>query len=314
MDLAVFQYLLDDQGCAITRRQLIAGGATDADIRRWVRRKELRRVHKGVYVNHTGPLTWINRAWAAVLYYWPAALTHDSAVNRAGDLIHVAIEAERRVDRLPGVRVHRLRSFDGRVQWSYGPPRVRLEDALLTKCRRAATRVEALAIVSDACRRRITTPARLADELQRRTHAPHRRWLLAVLDEAAEGVHSVLESSYRRRVERAHGLPRSDRQRHERTEDGVVYRDAAYRRYGVIVELDGRVGHELNADKWDDHDRDLLAATTDLITLRLGWRQAEVTPCRTAGRLATVFRNRGWRGTPRRCGPACAVEDYFRAA
>ena len=245
MHLALFQHLLDDQGCAITRRQLLAGGASDADIRRWVRRRELRRVHTGVYLNHTGPLTWVNRAWAAVLYYWPAALTDDSAVTRAGEVIHVAIDAERSVDRLAGVRIHRLRGFDGRVQWNYGPPRVRLEDALLSKCRGAATRVDALAVVSDACRRRITTPSRLAAELRRRTHAHHRGWLIAVLDEAAEGVQSLLESSYRRRVERAHGLPRPDRQWHERTEDGVVYRDAAYRRYGVIVELDGRMGHEL---------------------------------------------------------------------
>ena len=281
MDLAAFQYLLDDQGCAISRRQLLAGGATDADIRRWVRRKELRRVHTGIYVDHTGPLTWANRAWAAVLYYWPAALTHDSVVNRAGGVIHVAIAAERSADALPGVRVHRLRSFDGRVQWNFGPPRVRMEDALLHKCRGVSTRVEAL----------------------------------AVLDEAAAGVQSVLESGYRCRVERAHGLPRPDRQWHQRTEDGTVYRDAAYRRYAVIVELDGRVGHELSDDKWDDQDRDLLAAAaTDMLTLRLGWRHAEVTPCRTAGRLATVLRRRGWQGTPRQCGPQCSVELYFRAA
>ena len=190
-----------------------------------------------------------------------------------------------------------------------------MEDALLHKCRGVSTRVEALAVVSDACRRRITTPARLAAELRRRTHAPNRGWLLAVLDEAAAGVQSVLESGYRRRVERAHGLPRPDRQWHQRTEDGTVYRDAAYRRYAVIVEFDGRVGHELSDDKWDDQDRDLLAAAaTDMLTLRLGWRHAEVTPCRTAGRLATVLRRRGWQGTPRQCGPQCSVELYFRAA
>jgi hypothetical protein len=141
---------------------------------------------------------------------------------------------------------------------------------------------------------------------------PHRAWLLGVLQEAADGVQSLLEASYRRRVERAHGLPRPDRQRHERTEDGVVYRDATYERFRMIIELDGRIGHERSNDKWDDQDRDLLAATDDRVTLRLGWRHCEVTPCRTAARLAMVLRHRGWRGTPRLCGQNCSIDEFWR--
>ncbi|MFD4325120.1 hypothetical protein ACFWQC_10825 [Nocardioides sp. NPDC058538] len=49
-----------------TDAQLTAGGLTRIDIERSVRRNELRRVHPRVYVNHTGPLTWEQRAWAAV--------------------------------------------------------------------------------------------------------------------------------------------------------------------------------------------------------------------------------------------------------
>jgi len=307
MELDRTRDLMDLQAGTLSRRQLLERGATDADLRRWVRRRELARVYTGVYVNHTGPLTWVNRAWAAVLFHWPAALTHESVVNRAGDVIHVAIDVERTHTPVPRVRVHRLVGFDERVQWHLGPPRVRLEDALLSMCSRAADRVDALALVSDACRRRVTTPARLAAELTRRRHVTHRRWLLEVLEEAADGVQSLLESSYRRRVERAHGLPRPDRQFHERTLDGVVHRDVRYARFGVLIELDGRLGHELNHDKWNDQDRGLLAATTELLTLRLGWRHIESTPCRTADRVAQVLRTRGWRGTPRRCGHNCSV-------
>ncbi|HET6560730.1 MAG TPA: hypothetical protein VFG72_02560 [Marmoricola sp.] len=152
-----------------------------------------------------------------------------------------------------------------------------------------------------------------AAELHRRTRVRHRRWLLQVVQEAADGIQSLLEGSYRRRVERAHGLPHPDRQRKERTEDGVVYRDVTYDRFRLIVELDGRVGHEFNKDKWDDQDRDLLVAGDDVMTLRLGWRHCESTPCRTAGRLARVFRRRGWAGSPLPCGPRCAVGRHFTA-
>jgi hypothetical protein len=315
MELGDVRELLDLQAGVMSRRQLVEQGATDADIRRWVRRRELTRVHTGVYVNHTGPLTWANRAWAAVLFHWPAALTHRSSVDRAGDVVHVAIDASRGVaTRLPGVKVHRLVGLEDRVQWNLGPPRVRFEDALLTMCSEVGSRVEALALVSDACRRRRTTPWRIGEELRRRPRVTHRGWLLDVVDEAAAGVHSLLESSYRRRVERAHGLPRPDRQPHERTEDGVVYRDVRYRRFQLVIELDGRIGHELNHDKWDDQDRDLLAATGRMLTLRLGWRHAESTPCRTAGRLARVLGTRGWAGLPEPCGPPCPVLRYFAAA
>jgi hypothetical protein len=55
---------------------------------------------------------------------------------------------------------------------------------------------------------------------------------------------------------------------------------------------------EPGPDRWDDQDRELLSAAVDLLTLRLGWRHAEVAACRTAGRLARVLRARGWPGSP----------------
>src|SRR5690348_7103923 len=119
MELSRVRDLLDHQDGVVSRRQLLERGATDADIRRWVRRRELTRVHVGVFVNHTGPLRWVNRAWAAVLFHWPAALAHVSATDRAGDVIHVAVDASRTPAQLPGVRVHRLVGFDDRVAWNY---------------------------------------------------------------------------------------------------------------------------------------------------------------------------------------------------
>jgi hypothetical protein len=311
MELISFHELMELQAGVLSRRQLIEAGASDADIRRWVRRRELRRVHAGVYVNHTGPLTWSNRAWAAVLFHWPAALAAESSVNRSGELIHVAVDASRTPTALAGVRTYQLTDLHSRVQWNLGPPRVRVEDALLSMCARASSRVDALALVSSACRRRITTPGRLAIELSRRTRTRHRQWLLQVLQETADGVQSVLEGTYRRKVERAHGLPRPDRQAHERTEDGIVYRDVRYDQYRLVIELDGRIGHEASEDKWDDQDRDLLVAGDDVMTLRLGWRHAESTPCRTAGRLGRVLTSRGWRDRPRPCSAACPALEYF---
>lgn len=314
MELGNVRDLVDVQSGVVSRRQLVEAGATDVDIRRWVRRRDLVRVHSGIYVNHTGPLSWSSRAWVAVLFHWPAALSHESAVNLAGDPVHVAVDATRKaVTRLPGVRVHRLAGLQDRVLWNMGPPRVRFEDALLGLVSAAPTRADAMALVADACRRRRTTPLRVAHELEMRTRVRNRAWMSDVLAEAAAGVQSLLESGYRRRVERAHALPRGEGQRRQVTVDGVVYRDVSYRRLRAVVELDGRLGHEDSRDRWNDMDRDLLAATEELLTVRLGWRHVEVTPCRTAARLAVVFRARGWRGSPRRCGPGCGIDGSLSA-
>ena len=72
-----------------------------------VRRREMAVVHPGVYVNHTGALSWDQRAWAAVLHYWPAALTGESALPdpRPNAAIQVAVATTRNVKKVPGVVV-----------------------------------------------------------------------------------------------------------------------------------------------------------------------------------------------------------------
>jgi hypothetical protein len=305
VELIELRDLLDHQCGVIARRQVLERGGAPHDLRRWLRARELVPVHAGVYVEHTGPLTWANRAWAGVQRYWPAALALGSAVHGAGEVVHVGVDAARSFPKVErGVEVHRLRDFEGRVQWNRSPPCQRLEDAVLSMCG-GLMRERALELVSEVVRTRRTTPDRLLDQLSSLGTLADRRWLRGVLSDAAAGVHSVLESGYVRRVERAHGLPRGERQVREVTGQGVIYRDALYRRQRVAVELDGRLGHEPGRARWDDMERDLDAATAGLVTVRLGWRHVEFDPCRTASRLALLLQRRGWEGRPRACGPGC---------
>lgn len=74
--------LLELQSGVIARHQVLVNGMAEHDIRRLLRRREWSTVHPGVYVNHTGPLTFLQRAWAAVLLAWPAALCHQTAIPR----------------------------------------------------------------------------------------------------------------------------------------------------------------------------------------------------------------------------------------
>ncbi|MFD0806055.1 type IV toxin-antitoxin system AbiEi family antitoxin domain-containing protein [Nocardioides caeni] len=90
--------LLRAQCGVLSRAQLIAAGAGEGDITRMRRRKEIRRVHSGVYVDHTGPLTYEQREWVAVLAAWPAALCGESAIpGRRPQVVEVAVERGRTV-------------------------------------------------------------------------------------------------------------------------------------------------------------------------------------------------------------------------
>ena len=101
---------------------------------------------------------------------------------------------------------------------------------------------EAVALVTDACRARRTTAARLSAALAQQSRIRHRALLASVLGDVAGGVHSVLEHHFLRDVERRHRLPPGSRQ--DRSAIGrTAYRDVLYAAHGVVVELDGLAGH-----------------------------------------------------------------------
>lgn len=314
-DPALLRSLLGTQDGVVSRDQLRRLGARDHDVERLLRRRDLTVVRPGVYVDHTGPRTWHQRAWAAVLESWPAALAGRSALRAAAgpgwrghrddDPIDLVVDVSRTLVVRPGVRIRRMAGLDARVRWNTSPPRVREEEALIdvvVETRDAWDQIEQLA---QACRARVTTPARLKAALAARLRVPRRRWLLAVLSDLADGTQSVLEHGYLHRVERAHGLPHAQRQLEETTPQGRVRRDVRYAPYDVDVELDGRLWHDDPAQRDRDLDRDLDSATVGRMTVRLGWGQVFARPCRTARALARVLQARGWTGSPTRC-PRCA--------
>jgi hypothetical protein len=59
MDAKELAALLESQSGVIRRRQVLDLGGTDNDIERPLRRREWARVHTGLYVDHTGPLSWV---------------------------------------------------------------------------------------------------------------------------------------------------------------------------------------------------------------------------------------------------------------
>lgn len=318
MDERVIAELLMLQSGVISRAQVLDAGGCDHDIARHLRRRIWARIHDGVYVDHTGEPSWKQRAWAAVLYYWPAVLDGASALKAHGvratgarhpsTRVEVAIDRTRSVTGLDGIDVTRRADFDNQAQLNPCPPRVRVEHALLTVASRSRSEDGAVGVLADACQGRHTTPDRLLDVLRQRQRLPRRRVLLSVLEDVTNGAYSVLERRYLLRVERPHGLPAGTRQRKVRAGRRVHYRDVDYVGLATIVELDGRIGHETMSDRWADLDRDVEAAVRGALTLRIGWSQV-LDPCRLAAAVARILVARGWAGSPRPCQPGCAVAE-----
>lgn len=297
------------QDGVVSRGQLTGIGLVKADLDRMLRRRELVRVHPGVFLNHTGRPEPRQRAWAAVLYAGRAALHLESAVPGAawGSVVHVAVDVSRRVRRQPGLRIHRVTGLETKVAWHLSPPRVRVEEVVLEQAHRAPDDLRAISLLAEAVGRRLTTADRLAEALDRRGRIARRPLLASVTRDLAAGTHSVLEHGYLVRVLRPHRLPEPTARQAPRTgAHGREYRDVEHADLGVTVELDGRVHDETwVADR--DADRDLDDVAAGLVALRLRYPQVFAHPCRTAVRLGAVFAARGWRGSPRPCGPGCEV-------
>ena len=118
-----------------------------------------------------------------------------------------------------------------------------------------------------------------------------------------------MEIRYMRDVERAHGLPHGQRQLSSRL-DGSAIHDIGYVDQRVLVELDGRLGHEGPEARLKDGVRDRRSATTGWLTIRAFWRDVVAYPCQLALDVGAVLQSRSWTGRVRPCRRgACSVSQ-----
>jgi hypothetical protein len=305
-------WLLESQAGTATASQLRARGVSDGRIRAQIRAGRWQRAHARVIVAFSGPLPYLARAWAGVLWAGSGAMaSHATAgffcglIDREPALVHVAVPERRRIAAAPGIVVHRTSRPDRDPRRR--PPQTTVERCALDLAGCATTLDGAIAAVANALQRRLTTQARLLEAIGR---TPSLRWhqpIAELLAPALAGVQSPLEWRYARDVERAHNLPSGERQARGPDSGGsATWRDVEYVSLGVVVELDGRVGHT-EGHEFRDMRRDNRTTELDELTLRYGSADVMTRPCAVATQVAQVLRLRGWLGTPKRCGPDCSI-------
>lgn len=303
------------QAGVVARRQLLALGVSRRIVRRNVRTRRWARAHPETYVVFTGPMPPMTRVWAALLYAGEQAVAcHETAAWLDGlrpalpDTVEVCVpHGHRHRGSRPGVRVRQSRHAATRRHPARTPPRTRVEETVLDLTDARADADGVVDVVLAACQQGLTTAQRLRRAAAGRRRLRWRALLRDVLADVRDGVQSALERRYRRDVELAHGLPRGSRNRPEAERGRRRYRDVRYRRWRLVVELDGRAAHPETWQERDDlRDNEVLEAG-DAPTLRYGWQTVAGRPCQAAGQVGRALRARGWAGSPRACGPGCTA-------
>jgi hypothetical protein len=309
------RYLVERQSGVVSRSQALKAGLSCDVIKFRVSSGRWAPIHPGVYATFTGFPGRGAQLWAAVLSAGPGAvLSHETAAelqrltDKPAETIHVTVPALRRVIAADGISLHRTGRAIEAVQVGSNPPQTRVEETALDLTQAAANFDAVCSLVTRAFARELTDEDRMRVAMRQRPRLRWRADLQELIKAAAGGDHSVLEFRYERDVERAHGLPEPVRQAPFTGPDGRRgRRDRLYKDYGVLAELDGRLGHGPE-DQWQDKDRDNAAAAGGLQALRYGWTHVRWHPCATALQVAKVLKVHGWDGWPRPCSPGCPVE------
>lgn len=317
--------ILHHQKQMISVAQAHAVGMSRGEIRWRVQSGHWQRVYRGVYATFSGELSREARLWAVVLRMGDdAALSHDSAAEQWGfgtgatGRIHVTVPAKsnpaRWTEELRAVVVHRSANWEGYMVPLLTLPCTPVPHTILDLVASARTHDDAYAWLSRAVTRRKATTAMVAAALPGRARMPRKTWLTDALTDITDGVHFPLERRWTRDVERAHGLPKADRQSRREGREGIRYLDNFYEPFNLAVELDGLAFHpteDLDKDRRRDNEATIAHSTR---TLRYGFKEVANRPCEQAEQFGRALVKQGWpASTLKPCGPACPVNTLVRA-
>ncbi|GAA2669107.1 type IV toxin-antitoxin system AbiEi family antitoxin domain-containing protein [Actinoplanes palleronii] len=301
-------------------------------VRHRIRSGRWTRMHRGLYLTHTGALTERQHWWAASLGAGngrPALLAGVSALHLLGlhqptsarprpprphspasppetfEPVHVLVP-DARPDRNPppGVIVHRTRRLCTADSCpTVAPPCTTAARSVIDAAQWAFTDTEAIALIASAFQQRLVSEAQIRPVLARIPRLARRRLIETTVADAAGGSDSDYEIEFYRLCRRA-GLPHPDRQRARTDRFGRRrYCDVYFDPWHLQVEIDGSQHMEVRG--WY---RDMRAANEAAIhgtrLLRFpGWairhRPAEVVADVRAALYAA-----GWRGEPPARGAA----------
>lgn len=294
-----------DQAGVVSRRQLYEAGCTRGMVRAQVRAHRWRRSGGHGIVLHTGPLSPAGQHWAALIEAGPRAHLDGASALLASGLQHFTPERIRvSVPKGARIRVRRTTSFDLRETRRWRPddvmpsgiPRSRpavaaIRAALWARSDRQARLLPTMAVQQGLC-----TVEDLAVQLLRIKRDMRRGMLGELLVDLAGGARSLGELDVRRGC-RERGLPEPDAQVLRRTSKGNYYLDFRWKRWGVVVEVDG-IQHAWVQHLVGDALRHNTIAISGDVVLRLPVIGLRLCPGEFFAQIAQALRSRGCRLDP----------------
>jgi hypothetical protein len=303
---AAFPTLGRDTAGAVDLTAARVAGLTDDRLRWLVMSGRWQSPYPRVYVIFSGPMPTRTLQFAALAYAGSdSTLSHPSAgqcwrLCREPCDIHVTVPYERKVHAQRGLVVHRSRTLTvDDVHSVFTPRRTTLERTVLDLLPQQETADQALGLVADSMRGKLSTPELLRAALERLPQTRWRRVVLDALPDLRAGAQSALElrdAELRRR----HGLP-SGRRQASRLADGTEFLDILIAEFQLHIELDGRLGHDRARERWRDMRRDNRSEILRLRELRYGWADMVDKSCDVAIEQGLVLRQQGWTGKFTRC-------------
>lgn len=237
-----------DQAEILSRAQIYALGITRAEVRANVAAKRWQAIGRHCVATHTGPLTVEARHWVAVLEGGPRAFVDgESSLVLAGLENYEVVEGIR-VTVPRGARIrHRASTLNIRQtrRWSSndlhvgpGVPRSRNPIAAVRAALWAGSDRQATLLLTMTVQQRVASVEEIAAELLKVRRDKRRALLHETVLDLAGGVGSLNELDVLRGC-RQRGLPEPDTQAVRRTPRGSYFLDFRWKRWGVVVEVDG---------------------------------------------------------------------------
>lgn len=288
LDYAVRQLAARQYGL-FTVAQVLALGGTREAIRQRRRRGLWEAVADGVYELPGASHVWRYRLQLALLVAGPGAVISNEAADALLGVpgfpegpVDVLAPHGRKNHRLPGVRFHESRALPAEhVRTIDGLAVTTIERTLFDNCGRISEK-RADRAIENALARRLTTLEKLwatwAD-----LAAPNRpgtqvmRKLLLKRGPGYVARESELEMRFSQLLD-DNGMAQPDWQVDIGDDDFIGRVDCLFRRVGLIVELDGRIGHVGPLDEARDAERDKRLRALGYRVRRFRWEDVVLRP------------------------------------
>lgn len=269
--------LADAQAGLLSQRQLDDLGVTRAEVRHHLRMRRWAQRTDSVLSTTTGPLSWGQRLWQAVLHAGPDALVGGlSAAEVLGlsnwhrDSITVLVTNPLSFEPLDGVTFFRTRrTLADLVAPRLELPVCRIEPAVLLFAGYEPNRRTAHGAIAATVQQRLTTAQGFADWVERLRPLRRAGEFRGLLADIGGGAQSLAEVDLRRSC-REHRIapPNSQRQRRDRS-GKARYTDAEWRLADgrtLVLEVDGGF-HDDVLQAAADRSRNRKLSTTDRVVV-----------------------------------------------